>query len=66
MRFFINRGAGNTLEVSTTDGHVYCFDIKKRPGKPTRLHGIEYNRSIADYDMRNGDKIKFNMKMSPI
>ena len=65
MRKAFNHATGNLIEVGTSDGHCYYFNIKKRSGAPTRLYGSGYEEFVSDYDMRCGEKILFNMKDSP-
>ena len=61
MRKHFNHATGNLIETQTSDGHQYDFNIKKKSGFPTRLYGNDYQSLLAEYDMKCGDKILFDM-----
>ena len=61
VRKHFNHATGNLIETQTSDGHQYDFNIKKKSGFPTRLYGNEYQSLLAEYDMKRGDKILFDM-----
>ena len=65
VRKSFNQGTGNILDVATPGGQQYCFDIIKKSGQPTLLCGSEYKTFIAQFGMRAGYKIAFNMQGSP-
>ena len=58
-RKFVNRH-NPYLPVEVGNSEFYRFDLEKGQHK-TRLFGPDYNRFLADYDMKPYDKIRFDI-----
>ena len=60
MRDHINSLVGKVMIVVSPEQEEYVFKLKKKFNK-TRIFGPGYMKLLNDYDMKSGDRIRFEL-----